>query len=458
MAKRTMQEIEALLGAPPRRGEGDVYAISQTLALNPEKRALLNEWAVLNGIPHKSASTAYADSIAKAYCLPRYLSSWRMRVNPKWGVMEETVLDGLDELEEEKPLEATKQGLNRDLATGLATGSLIDAVMAKVLPVVDEKLSKVELSPQARQKVLDLATAAANAAVERLMPPQRIEIHNASSGAVVDLGLQHEKFEILLKACQALDHRGNRLNVWLSGPTGSGKTTAAENISRALGLDFACDGSLDADYKLIGFRDAAGNVAHTQFRRVFVNGGVYVADEVDNWNASALLSLNSALASGFCAFPDKLERRHKDCIIIACANTWGLGATSDYVGRSRLDAASLDRFHPKIDWPIDEKLEAAVAQQMWGESGITWHNIVLQFRQRVKSQGLKVIISPRATFTGIAQLQAGFSTEEVMKMTLLAGLSPEQIKGLTSSLDTASGIDDDDAASTTHFRSQRRFT
>jgi hypothetical protein len=100
------------------------------------------------------------------------------------------------------------------------------------------------------------------------------------------------------------------------------------------------------------------------------------------------------------------------------------------VGRSRLDAASLDRFQPKINWPYDEELEAALAMAQYGEAGKAWHRIVTSARAAAKLQGLKVIISPRATFGGIALLKAGFDVNEVADMTFLAGLSPEQVKAI----------------------------
>ena len=155
-----------------------------------------------------------------------------------------------------------------------------------------------------------------------------------------------------------------------------------------------------------------------------------MADEIDNWLPSALLSLNAALANGWCSSPRGLVKRHPDACVIACANTWGLGATSDYVGRTKLDAASLDRFQPKIDWPIDEKLERALAEQSGGSLGLQWHDIVIRARSATKRQGLKIIISPRGTFGGISLLKQGFTAQECVDMTLAAGLSPDQKRSL----------------------------
>ena len=67
---------------------------------------------------------------------------------------------------------------------------------------------------------------------------------------------------------------------------------------------------------------------------------------------------------------------------------------------------------------------------MAGELGLDWHDVVLKARNAAAKQGLKIIVSPRATFTGIALLKQGFTDVEVIEMTLAAGLSPEQAKAI----------------------------
>jgi hypothetical protein len=235
-----------------------------------------------------------------------------------------------------------------------------------------------------------------------------------------DLGVQHKAFPDLLRAMNARDHAGNRLNLFLVGPAGSGKTQACENAAKALGMDFAFNGAIDTEYKLLGFTDAMGRVVSRPFRRIFEQGGVYLYDEVDGSMPAALLALNAALANGVCDFPDGPVRRHPDCIIVAAANTWGFGATSDYVGRNKLDAASRDRF-TFLAWDTDEALERKLAPDT------DWCAYVQKCRAIAATKGLKVIISPRATFKGAALLAQGFTREQVAQMTMFAGLSTEQV-------------------------------
>ena len=415
----------------------------------------LRTWVQLQGIPPKSAIAAKAESLAKAYVNSAYLKAWRNNTNPNWALLGSGSASGYSAISTTSSLDLLDDD-EEDISS--STSSVPPPAAAAAPPVHTEKFlrdlfaqiettveklvankianTSVKLGDEAKAQIRTLAKTAAEERMEELAKPRRLEIHHAATGETHDLGLQHEKMPLLLRAVNARDHRGFRLNVWLSGPTGSGKTSAAEAVAKALNLSFGSDGSLDADYKVLGFRDANGNIISTQFLEIYENGGIYVADEIDNWMPSALLSLNAALANGWCTTPKGMVKRHPDACIIACANTWGLGATNEYVGRTRLDAASLDRFQPKIEWPVDERLEFAVADQQGGLVGQKWHDIVTTARHNAQRQGLKIIVSPRVTFSGISLLQQGFTYSEVADMTFLAGLSKEQKAslGLASAL------------------------
>lgn len=249
-------------------------------------------------------------------------------------------------------------------------------------------------------------------------PVHRIKIENTETGETRDVGMQHAMFPTLLKAAAAR-HDGHRLNIWLTGAAGSGKTTAARKVAEALGLPFAFNGAIDTEYKLLGFTDAQGRVVSRPFRTIYEKGGVYLFDEVDASLPAAVLALNAALANGTCDFPDACVERHADCVIIAAANTWGTGATADYVGRFKQDAAFGDRF-VQINWQIDEKLERATAPD------VEWCAHVQTIRARAKAKGLKHIISPRATYFGAALLNAGLDRATVEAMTIRKGLTDDQ--------------------------------
>ena len=420
----------------------------------------LRKWVEQNGIPFKSAREAKIPSLCKAYTFPQYLAKWRKNTNPTFDLLsdnndEESIsykemvdfqLKSKEE-EKEKSKNITEE-LRSEVRDMIRTEDFLQELFRQMdkttTDLVSNKLknTKIQLDDGAKQQIKDLAKHQANETaveiakrialeeIQRLMPPREIIIKSPTIPEGKKLGTQHNMFETLLKAVGARNHQGHRLNIWLTGPTGSGKTTAAENVAKAFDLAFGSDGSLDADYKVLGFRDANGNIISTQFIEIYSKGGIYVADEIDNWLPSALLSLNAALANGWISTPGGMIKRHEDCCVIACANTWGLGATSEYVGRTKLDAASLDRFQPKINWPYDEKLELAIAQNQGQELGRLWFELISEVRKSVQKQGLKIIISPRATFGGISLLQAGFSAREVVDMTIGAGLSTEQKRSI----------------------------
>jgi hypothetical protein len=253
-------------------------------------------------------------------------------------------------------------------------------------------------------------------AVKRLV--NRIEVKQPDLPAV-DVGIQHKHFETLLKACNARQADGHRLNVWLVGPAGSGKTTAAKMVAKALGMTFTFNGAISTEFQLTGFKSASGEYQRTPFRDAWEHGGIYLFDEVDSSNPAAVMPFNAALANGCYAFPDRLVERHPDCIVIAGANTSGNGATHEYVGRMKQDKAFLDRF-VEIDWPVDEKLEAAVVPNE------AWVLRVQGVRKRAAARGIKGhMITPRASTYGAALLAAGLPMDMVERMTLKKGLADD---------------------------------
>lgn len=250
--------------------------------------------------------------------------------------------------------------------------------------------------------------------------------HKAEDGATTqtEMGAQHKHFTDLLKLAQIRGADGYVFPIWLPGPAGSGKTTAARNVAKALGLPFHHTGAVDNVYQLIGFRDAGGAVHRTPFREAYEHGGVYLWDEVDASNPNALVAFNAALENGVAVFPDGEIERHKDCVMIAAANTYGTGATHEYVGRNKIDAATLDRFII-LDWPYDEILERAIA----GDND--WTNYVQRVRAAVKQAGIKHLVTPRASIRGNALLAQGMDRNQVINMTVRKGLADEHWQVIT---------------------------
>lgn len=269
------------------------------------------------------------------------------------------------------------------------------------------------------EAVRAIAKDEATKATAGITAPTIVTVHNKKTETKTDMGLQHHLFPKLVSLLQA------GMNVWLTGGAGSGKTTAAQNAAKALGLPFYFNGAIDNEYKLLGFTDAQGRIVSRPFREAWCNGGVYLFDEVDASLAGALLAFNAALSNGHCDFPDGCIERHPDCLIIAAANTYGQGATNDYVGRNKLDGAFLDRFIP-LAWDYDESLEVALS------GNANWARKVQKYRAAAGKIGLRVIISPRASIFGAALLANGFDQDEVEVMAIKKGMTNEQWASLRS--------------------------
>jgi MoxR-like ATPase len=233
----------------------------------------------------------------------------------------------------------------------------------------------------------------------------------------VNVGVQHKQFPLLVKAL------ASGCNVWVTGPAGSGKTTAVHNAAIALGKEYGYTGSCQDQYALTGYNDANGRYVRTPLRERYEHGGLFLWDEVDGSDPNALLAFNAMLANGTASFPDGMIKRHPDTLLAATANTFGLGGTHEYVGRNRLDAAFLDRF-VFIDWQIDEALELATC------ANTAWVRRVQFIRGRVKAKGLKVLVTARASYFGAKLLAQDIDQDTVEAMTLRKGMSAEQWRGV----------------------------
>jgi cobaltochelatase CobS len=313
-----------------------------------------------------------------------------------------------------------KSGPNASDMTALA--ELLAKVAGQNAAPVD--MEQVNAAIDTRLKVLVevVAETASNVCQKALSEAQLVKIEvKGSDGKTREAeGHKHPMFERLLRSLSTRMANGYSPGVWLSGPAGSGKTHGVGMAAKALGLPFHLNGSLSMPHELLGFIDANGTYHRTPFREAYENGGVYLFDEVDGSDNSALLALNAALANGHCAFPDKSVERHPDCHVVAAANTWGLGATADYVGRAKLDAAFLDRFGVRICWDYDTRLEVAIA------GNADFAKRVQKARAKARKLGLKVVISPRSSQAGSALIAGGFSEDEAAEMTYLANLTPDQ--------------------------------
>jgi cobaltochelatase CobS len=231
--------------------------------------------------------------------------------------------------------------------------------------------------------------------------------------------LRHKDFVAIKKIIQAGQPP------YLPGPAGAGKTTLAKQIADDLGLPFYFTGAVDSPFQLKGFIDAQGQPVHTPFRQAYQNGGLFLFDEMDGSDPAAIVAMHAALDNGILDAPDGIIRKHRHFRFIAAANTFGRGATLDYVGRNPLDGASIDRyvFHP-IDY--DKNLERAIVKAKYPHH-VDWVDVVHKARHVVEQLKIRQIVSTRACVQGAALLQAGFRAHRVFRMTVGKSLPDDEI-------------------------------
>lgn len=283
-----------------------------------------------------------------------------------------------------------------------------------VRKLVEKAFEGLEIKPE------DIEAIAKPLIEKHVKLPRIIQIKTLKNKKV-DLGIQHESFETLLTLV------GAGVHPYLVGPAGSGKTTAASAVAKALDLPFYSESVCiqTPASKLVGYMDANGNYVGTPFRRAYEKGGVFLLDEIDNGNANVLAMLNSALSNGSCSFADGMVKRHKDFRCIAAANTFGNGADRQYVGRCQLDAATLDRFCTLV-WDYDEEMEIAIAGNR------EWTEYVQACRKGAADLKIRIVISPRASIEGARLLEAGMLRSEVETLRIWKGLEKGSIDKIKS--------------------------
>ena len=221
----------------------------------------------------------------------------------------------------------------------------------------------------------------------------------------------HEAFDEILAIL------AQRENVYLIGPAGSGKTTIAEQCAKALALQFYCYGAIKYDHDVVGYVKPDGSYSQTNFYKAFKHGGLVLMDEMDASSNNALLALNAALANDFASFPlgndgeGGMVRKHPDFVVIASANTFGHGASAQYVGRNPMDMATLDRFC-NVTMGYDESLERAIT------GNDAWVDYVQAVRHAVAHHKMRYVVSPRASVKGAKLLAAGMDKRKVASVTI----------------------------------------
>lgn len=255
--------------------------------------------------------------------------------------------------------------------------------------------------------------------LEKNDPSEKIKEITARGSIAVDTTGKHEKLPEIISLL-----RSAKLPLYLVGPAGTGKTTLAEQAAQILGFDFSfiSVSAQTTESKLLGFMNASGNYVSTEFRRIYENGGVFLLDEIDNGNANVLAVLNSALANCFCAFPDGTIKKHENFRMLAAANTYGTGPDRKYIGRNKLDAATLDRFY-HIDINYSDNIENSIVSSYAAsiESAADIYNKLKKLRSYIENNGLEVVASTRGLIKIFESMLCGQSEKSAVISAVFKG-------------------------------------
>jgi cobaltochelatase CobS len=303
-------------------------------------------------------------------------------------------------------------------ATEQTQKSIVEATQSSFAKILEEmsgdalSIDEIVSSSEFKDAVLSIAN------VQRTVHVVR------PSGVKHTEDVVHENFEHLLKMV------GAGINVALVGEAGSGKSTAAEQCARALGLDFypVSFHAKMTSTDLRGYMDAKGDYNESAMYRAFKLGGLLCLDEFDRSNTEVVVSLNNLLAGASYLFPNnELVKKHEDFRVVACQNTTGSGGSKQYAAAQRQDASTLNRF-VTIPWDIDNAMERKVA----GDTPIT--TIVQMIRSKAKELGMDVVISPRQSIHANTLVDMGYSTTQAIDYAITGMMANDVRKRLVDDI------------------------
>lgn len=208
------------------------------------------------------------------------------------------------------------------------------------------------------------------------------------------------------------------------GPTGGGKTLACFQIARLLGYKIVRIKKMHkhlAPHELIGFLDAGGNYKKGSWTDAILGyehnpmsgypncdepktePAMVIVDEMDKANENVMMLIKD-LASGVISMPYGQQRVNPKVMVVATMNTWGQGATREYVGAQAQDAALLNEFN-FVEWGYDTDFEWTLLQQLFnsykdvGEYQVgdmrRLLDMFIAMRVKADQQKVRVIISTR---------------------------------------------------------------
>jgi len=344
-----------------------------------------------------------------------------------------------------KPLKKDDAPLKKDDAVqplkGLQGAALQGDMMQKMQMFMQMFMQPAGVSEEALQMIQDLKNQ--NEALCKALDAYKVRIealeNNAPSRVIhefrfngevkkIEGEIYHQMFDIILKTIIL------GIPCYLFGPAGSGKNVIAEQIAKALGLDFYYSNAVTQEFKVTGHSDINGNLVETEFYKAFTKGGVFMLDEVDASDPNALIVLNAALANGYFDFPVVGRKMmHENFKCIAAGNTKGTGATMQYSSRFIIDEATRDRFDFfEIDY--DANVEKSIIKEYDADEDII--TFAHDVRKSAEKNNISVISGYRLIKYLAKKQQAGFSVKDSIKASFFNKYNADDVRIIAGDLIT----------------------
>lgn len=257
--------------------------------------------------------------------------------------------------------------------------------------------------------------------VPKAMTPSKVK---QATGQVVP-----NEFNTILQLAEA------RENIFIWGPTGSGKSHLCGVLAEVLKLPFyaqSCSEGMDETVftgRLLPHDGGAWKYKPSKFVEFYENGGVYCLDEGDSADANLLTFINTALSNDY--FYNELNdgkeiKRHKDFICVMTANTSGHGGDMNYI-RNEIDIATMRRFQVGM---VHIGYDKTVEQSLIDETVLAWGTIM---REVIDHLGIERLPISTGMMIKMTKMKEMFGwTKGDWEKAIFSGVSKDQVSSIRS--------------------------
>lgn len=212
--------------------------------------------------------------------------------------------------------------------------------------------------------------------------------------------------------------------VYLYGAAGCGKSHTAEQIAKALGLEFFTQSQVLFAHDVKGYGDANGTYQETPFFKAFTKGGLFFIDEMDASAPEALVVLNTAIANRRYDFPivGNVEA-HPNFRIIAAGNTALTGADTEYTARAVQDASTINRFAF-----FEMQYEKNVELNVMAKGDKILYSFICDLRKAIAEANIQLCVSYRQTAALATEKAVKYGREKALKRVVFGGRDADEIR------------------------------